>query len=83
MTQGKELLRHPVVEKLAMIGIRSAIPEQDRRKSTKNLRAVSEVADMEPGCDRPVVTLIRFSRTASDTTWVSFAIWLTLFRRVC
>ena len=38
MTQDKELLRHPVVEQLAMIGTRLAIPEQDHQASTNNLR---------------------------------------------
>ena len=38
------------------------------------LRPVSEVADR----DRLIVTLIQFAKTADDTTWVSFAIWLKL-----
>ena len=38
MTQGKELLRHSVVEQLAMMGTRLAIPEQDRQKLLNNLR---------------------------------------------
>ena len=47
VTQGKKLLRHPVVEQLAMIETRLAITEQDHRKSTNDLRwhdprAVSE-----------------------------------------
>ena len=45
--KSKELLRHPVVEQLVMIGTRLAIPEQGHQKSTINLRwhhsrAVSE-----------------------------------------
>ena len=45
--QGKELLRHPVVEQHAMNGTRLTIREQDHQKSTNNLRwhdsrAVSE-----------------------------------------
>ena len=36
VTQGKKLLRHPVVEQLVMIGSRLAIPEQDPQKSTNN-----------------------------------------------
>ena len=47
VTPGMELLRHPVVEQLAMTGSRLAIPEQGHQKSTNDLpwpdsRAVSE-----------------------------------------
>ena len=47
VSQGKKLLKHPVVEQLAMIGKWLTIQEQDHQKSTNNLRwhdsrAVSE-----------------------------------------
>ena len=38
VTRGKLLLRHPVVEQLARIGTRQAIPQQGHQKSTNNLR---------------------------------------------
>ena len=47
VTQGDELLRHPVVNQLAMTGTLLAIPKQDHQKSLNNIqwhdsRAVSE-----------------------------------------
>ena len=39
------------------------------------LRPVSEVADLDPGWDRPVVTLIQFSSTAGVTMLVLSVIW--------
>ena len=38
VTHGKELLRHPVVEQLAMIASRLATPAQGHQKSTNELR---------------------------------------------
>ena len=77
----RELLDHRMPQKLLTLchcWVAQLVLTWMRMSSVCFVLFLRLLLTLNHGWDRPVATLIQFSRTAGDIMWVSFAIWLML-----